>query len=129
MTARQALSTVLVDANVLFASGPRSILIELAMVNIIAICWSPTILDEMVHALLRAPTGYTSEKARRLVAAMTGALPEAMIIPPKPTLPLPTLPDPQDVHVLLAAAHGRCNAILTFNLTDFPPVELFRHYP
>lgn len=38
----------------------------------------------------------------------------------------PTLPDPSDDFVLEVAAHGQCDAIVTFNVRDFAGSERFR---
>ncbi len=59
-----------------------------------------------------------------MIAAMTTALPEALVQPPDPLTLVITLPDPKDVHVVAAAHQGACSAILTFNLKDFPAETL-----
>lgn len=111
---------VFADANVLYASAPRDILIELALAGIIQLRWSRTILDELAVALVRTRPEYTTAKAARLVAVMIEALPDAMTAPPEQTSDVFELLDSGDVHVVAAAWHGECEAILTFNLKDFP---------
>jgi hypothetical protein len=51
MTSRRPL--VFADANALYASAPRDILIELALEAVIGLRWSPAVLDELARALVR----------------------------------------------------------------------------
>ena len=60
----------------------------------------------------------------RTRALMTGAIPEAMIRLTEAELPVATLPDADDRHVVVAAQLGMANAIVTFNLRDFPDSAL-----
>jgi hypothetical protein len=127
MTAKRPL--VFADANALYASAPRDILIELALEAVITLRWSPDVLDELARALVNTRPEYTPDKARRLVAAMTAALPDALVLPPEPPIISINLPDADDAHVVLAAHHGGCETILTFNLDDFPASALTRLQP
>ena len=107
---------VFADANVLYNSALRDILIELALADIITLHWSPVVLDELCRALVRTRADYDEAKALRLVAAMTAALPDALVIPPDAPPDIAGLPDPDDAHVLVAANHRECDVLLTFNL-------------
>jgi predicted nucleic acid-binding protein len=127
MTSKRPL--VFADANVLYASAPRDILIELALDAVIGLRWSPAVLDELSRALVRTRPEYTGAKALRLVTAMTAALPDAWVLPPDPPTLAVDLPDANDAHVVLAAHHGGCETILTFNLGDFPEAALNRLPP
>lgn len=120
---------VFADANALYPSALRDILIELTLEGVITLQWSPEVLDELVRALVRTRADTTPEKGLRMVAAMMEAVPGALVIPPDGTLPATALPDPDDVHVLAAALHGGCAAILTFNVRDFPADRLTSHQP
>jgi predicted nucleic acid-binding protein len=124
-----ARSLVFADANVLYASAPRDILIELALEGVIGLRWSPTVLEELSRALVRSRPEYTEAKARRLVTAMNAALPDASVTPPDPPTVAFALPDPDDAHVALAAHHAGCDTILTFNLDDFPAAGLAHLQP
>ena len=113
---------VLADANVLYSGVLRDLLIYLALADAIELHWSAAILDEMAVALIDT-NRITASGARRLVAAMTNALPDAAAEP----APLPsdvTLPDPRDHHVLAAALTANASVLLTFNGTDFPEDRL-----
>lgn len=111
---------VFADANVLYNSALRDILIELALADIIRLRWSPVVLDELCRALVRTRPDYTEAKALRLVAAMTAAVPDALVIPSDAAPMITRLPDPDDAHVLAAAGLGECDVLLTFNLRHFP---------
>ncbi len=129
MTARPIESRVFVDANVLYASAPRDILMELALDGVIQLRWSSAVLDELSRALIRTRPDYTTAKALRLIAAMLTALPDALVLPPESTLTSVTLPDPDDAHVIAAASHAACTIIVTFNLKHFPAVVLVAQTP
>ena len=120
MTAPQAEPRVFVDANVLYASAPRDIMMELALDGVIQLRWSTAVLDELSRALIRTRSDYTTAKALRLITAMMTALPEALLLPPEPIGPTGTLPDPDDAHVIAAACEASCTHVLTFNLKHFP---------
>ena len=127
MTSAQPLDFA--DATALYSSALRDIFIELALDGIISLRWSPAVLDELSRALVRTRQEYTPEKALRLVAAMTGALPDAWVLPPDVPAIAVCLPDADDVHVVLAAHHGGCGIILTFNVDDFPAAALGQLQP
>ncbi len=42
-------------------------------------------------------------------------------------IPILTLPDPNDLHVLAAAIHSQCSVIVTYNLKDFPKKMLAQY--
>jgi predicted nucleic acid-binding protein len=69
---------VVLDANVLFPFSLRDTLLRAAAAGYFQVYWSAEILDETTRNLLK--TGTISEpQAARLIAAMTGAFPEAMV--------------------------------------------------
>jgi hypothetical protein len=127
MTAKRPL--VFADANALYASALRDILIELALEAIIGLRWSSAVLDELSRALVNTRPEYTTDKALRLVTAMMAALPDASVPPSNPPAISVNLPDADDAHVVLAAHHGGCEAVLTFNLDDFPAATLGQLQP
>ena len=50
---------IFADANVLYASALRDILIELALDATVNLRWSPMVLDELARALVRTRPDYT----------------------------------------------------------------------
>jgi len=59
---------------------------------------------------------------------MNRAVPDCLVSGYEPLIPIITLPDPDDRHVVAAAIYGRADAIVTFNLKDFPNSSLAPHY-
>ncbi len=114
------------DACVLFPPLVRGLLLESAAQGHFRPLWSERVLEEWRIAVARQHGLDGESGALRARAAMVAAFPDAMV-PPQPDLESGIrLPDPADAHVVAAAA-GRAEGILTFNLRDFPARVLAGH--
>jgi hypothetical protein len=60
------------------------------------------------------------ERLERRRTAMDEALPDACVSGYQALIPVLTLPDPDDRHVLAAAIRAKAEVIVTFNERDFP---------
>lgn len=110
---------VLLDANVLYPTVLREILLGCAAARLYEPLWSARILEEWARAAARlGPEG--EAVARGEVAAARAAFPRAEVRPGEGLERRLRLPDPDDVHVLAAAIAGSADAILTSNARDFP---------
>ena len=123
--------TALVDACSLVSVLRRNLLLSLADAEFFRLRWSQAILDETEKALakLHDQRGNADgdARARRAVAAMTKAFPEAMVDDFAQLLAKPVgLPDPDDEHVIAAAVKTQAHAIVTENISDFPAELLGR---
>lgn len=117
--------TALVDACSLVSVWRRNLLLSLAEAEFFRLRWSKTILDETERALakLHHQRGNSDgdARARKAIAAMTKAFPEAMVEDFAQLLANPLgLPDPNDEHVIAAAVKTQAQAIVTENISDFP---------
>lgn len=110
---------VLLDANVLFPTVLREILIGVAAAGAYAPLWSARILEEWARATRRLPAG-AEGIARVEIARLRADWPGAEVAVPAALLDEITLPDPDDAHVLAAAIAGGAETLLTFNRVDFP---------
>ncbi len=110
---------VLLDANVLYPTVMREILLGCARAGLFEPLWSARILEEWARAAARL--GPEAEAvARGEVAAAQLAFPKAEVRVPEGLERRLWLPDADDVHVLAAAVAGSADAILTANAKDFP---------
>jgi predicted nucleic acid-binding protein len=110
---------VLIDANVLFPTVLREILLQVARRGRFTPLWSPRILEEWARATVKL--GPEAEAiARGEIARLARDWPAASIPPRDGDLARLWLPDPADVHVLAAAIAGHADMILTMNARDFP---------
>ena len=108
------------DANVLYSSLLRDLLIRLALADVAEVRWSREIQQEWLSNLLTHQPQLDAARLERTVLLMERALPDALVQGYEALMPGLTLPDEDDLHVLAAAIHADATHLLTFNLRDFP---------
>ncbi|MFL6740954.1 MAG: PIN domain-containing protein [Sphingomicrobium sp.] len=108
------------DACVLYPAPLRDFLMELASASLFRAKWSEDIHEEWTSALLEKREDLTPEQLRRTCDLMNAAVPDSIVEGHHCLIESLTLPDPDDRHVLAAAIHAGADAIVTFNLRDFP---------
>lgn len=111
--------TVIYDACVLYPAPLRDTLMRLALTDLFKAYWTDQIHEEWIRAVLR------QGKHSRQALERTRDLMDRHARDPKVTgyqslIDGLTLPDPDDRHVLAAALRCNADAIVTFNLKDFP---------
>lgn len=110
---------VFLDANVLFPTVMRQVLLAVAARGHYAPLWSPRVLEEWARAAARlGPEGEVL--ARGDIARLRGDWPRAVVEPRVSEMRRLSLPDENDVHVLAAAIAGGADVLLTMNARDFP---------
>lgn len=117
---------VLIDANVLYPTVLREIVLGLAEQGYFTPLWSARILEEWARAAARR--GPAQEPvARGEIALLRARWPAAEVAVSAETQARLHLPDPDDIHVLAAAIDGGADELMTMNLSDFPTRTLARH--
>ena len=112
--------TAVLDACVLYPAPVRDILLSLAHQGLYHARWTVTINDEWIRNLLQNRPELNAEQLRRTAERMAQAIPDSLITGYERFASIVDLPDPDDRHVLAAALVGHADAIVTFNLKDFP---------
>lgn len=112
--------TVIYDACVLYPAPLRDLLLELASSSLFRAKWSEEIHEEWIGSVLENRPDLTREKLDRTKALMNDAVLDCIVSGHMSLVPVLKLPDPDDRHVLAAAIHAGADAIVTFNLRDFP---------
>lgn len=115
---------VLYDANVLYPSTLRDLLIRVAQAGLVQAKWTDRILDEVFDALSANRPDLDSQKLDRTRSLMTSAVRDCLVAGYEPLIEAVQLPDPDDRHVLAAAIKARAQVIVTNNLRDFPSKAL-----
>jgi hypothetical protein len=119
--------TVLLDANVLYPAPMRDLLLQLAVTDIFRARWTADIHREWIDALLLNQPHRDRAALERTRDKMDSATRDCLVTGYQSLIPSLQLPDPDDRHVLAAAIVGRCDAIVTQNLRDFPDEALAPH--
>ena len=121
--------TVVLDACVLYPAKLRNLLLSLAERGAFHARWTQDIEDEWIRSLLRkGKQGITEEKLRRSARQMNEAIDDAVIDGYQYLIQSLDLPDQEDRHVLAAAIVGHADAIVTFNLADFPAAKIMSEH-
>jgi hypothetical protein len=114
---------VLFDACVLYPAPLRDLLLRLATTGLFAAKWTNQIHDEWIRNVLRQRPELEPNLSRTRTL-MDSAVPDCLVTGHESLIAGLTLPDPDDRHVLAAAIRCGAQAIITFNLKDFPEETL-----
>lgn len=118
--------TVIFDACVLYPAPLRNLLMELATRELFRAKWTDAIHDEWTRNVRKDRQDLPLEKLQRTRELMNASVLDCLVSGYEHLIDIISLPDPNDRHVLAAAVHARADAIVTFNLKDFPREELAR---
>lgn len=116
--------TVVYDANVLYPSVLRDVLIRVAQKGLVRARWSNLILDEVFRNLRANRPDLDPVKLDRTRQLMCAAVPDCLVLGYEKLTAAIELPDPDDRHILAAAIRAGAQTIVTANLRDFPPDTL-----
>lgn len=110
----------LLDACVLYPAPLRDFLMRLSLDEVFQPRWSNMIHEEWMRNVLTARPDLSWNRLERTRDLMRTYQPSALVTGFETYIPQLELPDPKDRHVVAAAIKGGCDAIVTFNLKDFP---------
>ncbi|MFI6285528.1 PIN domain-containing protein [Streptomyces sp. NPDC051018] len=112
------------DANVLYPSTLRDVLIRVAPAGIVQAKWTDQILDETFRNLKKNRPDLDPGKLDRTRERMSGAVRDVLVKGYEPLIEVVDLPDPDDRHVLATAIRAKAQVIVTSNLRHFPADNL-----
>lgn len=129
--ARPLPQTLFLDACVLYPASTRDLFMGLALEGLVRLKWNGRVQEEWIHNLLRDRPDLTPEQRARIWATPEKmkevlAFQEPLVEGYESLVEEIQLPDENDRHVVAAAWWGKAEAILTFNLRDFPEEGLGR---
>ena len=117
--------TVIYDANVLYPSMLRDLLIRVAQAGLVRARWTEAILDETFRNLKANRPDLDPVKLDRTRVLMCAAVPDCIVDDYEPLEQVfMDLPDPGDAHVMAAALKVQAQVIVTNNLKHFPDETL-----
>lgn len=112
--------TVVFDANVMYPAPLRSFLMYLGVSGEFRARWTDMIHDEWIRNLLKDRPDISKAYLEKTRELMNRHVPGAVVTGFEPLIEAIQLPDEDDRHVVAAAIKTRAEAIITFNLKDFP---------
>ncbi len=115
--------TVIFDACVLYPAPLRDFLLRLSISGLFSAKWTEQIHDEWTRNLLNSRPEL-KDRLPRTRELMNKAVPDALVTGYELLIENLKLPDANDRHVLAAGIRCNAQAIITFNLKDFPASAL-----
>ena len=115
--------TAILDACVLYPAPLRDLLLSLAEEGLYRARWTIRIQEEWIRNLAAKRKDISPEKLSQTAALMVEAIEDCIVENADQLIDALALPDPNDRHVLAAAIVGHADAIVTYNLRDFPEVN------
>lgn len=113
--------TVVFDACVLYPAPLRDLLMQLTLADLFRARWTDRIHEEWISSLLERRPELKRSDLERVKELMNRHARDSVVSGFEPLIDLVHgLPDTDDRHVVAAAYHCRADAIVTFNLRDFP---------
>ena len=119
-------AVAVLDANALYPAPLRDLLMQMSYDGLFQARWTAEIEHEWKRNLLVNRPDLAGQ-IDRTQAVMRRTIPDALVTGYATPLPDLSLPDPNDRHVLAAAIVAVADAIVTFNLRDFPAAALTGH--
>ena len=114
------LSTAVLDACVLHSAPLRDLFMHLAVLDVFSARWSDAIHEEWIASVLAQRPNLTRGQLDRTRQLMDENVRGCLVRGFEKHVETVTLPDGDDRHVVAAAIECRADAIVTFNLKDFP---------
>lgn len=124
MTAAAPKIVAVLDACVLYPPSLRDLLMWLATVRAYEPRWTEDIHAEWTRNMLADRSDVTPAQLDRTRRLMSVAVPKGLVSGYEARIPILSLPDANDRHVLAAAIEAGAVVIVTFNLSDFPAATL-----
>jgi hypothetical protein len=115
------------DACILYPFHLRNVVVQGAVDGLVDARWTDAIHDEWTRNLVANTSGLSIERLEVTKRLMNAALPDATVAGYEKHIRAINLPDPDDRHVAAAAIEAGASMIVTWNLRDFPVVELKKH--
>lgn len=115
---------VVYDANVLYPSALRDVLIRVGLARLVQPKWTDRILDEVFRNLHANRPDLDPTRLERTRRLMNAAIRDVTVTGYEHLIDQLDLPDPDDRHVVAAAIHAEAEVIVTRNLRDFPDDRL-----
>ncbi len=116
--------TAIFDACVLHSAPLRDLLMHLALTDLFRAKWTAAIHEEWMRSVLESRPDLSREQLQRTRELMDAHVRDCLVTGYEDLIPVLTLPDPDDRHVLAAAIRSGADVIVTYNLADFPAEAL-----